>query len=132
MSARRKLESPAPAIAFAGLAVSSGVAIIGIATGVIPYDPENLTAPRWLVALAGAMFVASAVVPLASVFPRLTPIAPMAGFFIALVLLVLWRVLRERARWGGRSERSVDVGQTSRVGNGLTPAGVPRIPIRRA
>jgi hypothetical protein len=89
MSARRKPAPPAAAIGFAALAVFTGAAVIGIASGAIPYDAEKLRAPRWLVALAGSMFVAVAPVPLASIAPRLAPLARAAGVYVGVVLLVL-------------------------------------------
>lgn len=89
MAARHRLGSPVPAIAFALLAVLCGSAIIGIATGALPYAEDKLTAPRWLIALAGSMFVAIGPAPLAGVFPRLSPLARGAGIYVGAVLLVL-------------------------------------------
>jgi hypothetical protein len=89
MPARRKLESPAAAIAFAAIVALAGAALMGIASGAIPYDADKLTAPRWLLILAGSMFVAISPVPLASVFPRFAPAARLAGPYIGAVLLLL-------------------------------------------
>jgi hypothetical protein len=89
MPALRKLESPAVAIAFAAIVTLAGAALMGIASGAIPYDNEKLTAPRWLLFLVGSMFAAIAPVPLASVFPRFAPLARVAGPYSGAVLLLL-------------------------------------------
>lgn len=64
--------------------MAPGVASIGIATGVIPYDPAKVHAPAWILIIAGAMFIACGLVPLARAF-RL-PVA--VNHFVAAIVLV--------------------------------------------
>ena len=118
MPSPRKPAPPAAAIGFAALAVLAGAAVIGIAVGAIAYDAEKLRAPRWLIALAGSMFVAVAPVPLASVAPRLAPLARAAGAYVGVVLLVLvhWVAF-------GEGERQFFAGGTPHGGGLRSPVG---------
>ena len=44
--------------------LATGAAILALAFGAIAVDPARLSAPRWVIASAGAMFVAGGFVPL--------------------------------------------------------------------
>jgi hypothetical protein len=51
---------------FAAVFWCVGLAIIALAVGLIPSSPDKFLAPRWVLAAAGALFVAGGFAPLAS------------------------------------------------------------------
>jgi hypothetical protein len=66
-----------------------GLAIVGVALGVIPTAPENILAPRWVVGAAGVIFIAGGFAPLANRWGPSLVVSNIVGLGILLPLTLV-------------------------------------------
>ena len=93
---------------------------MGVAIGWVPYDPDKLAAPPWVLAVAGIMFIAGGGVVLASMFPPLERLGPATGF---VVLLALAAIVNWVAFGGGARRFSGAIS---------IPGAISRLPVSEA
>jgi hypothetical protein len=86
---RRRLESPWAIAFYSLLCFAPGAFLLGIATDAVPYDPAKVHAPAWVLAIAGAMFIACGFVVLANGFQRAAWVGRVAGPCVLLGLAAI-------------------------------------------
>ena len=107
------------AVAFLLLTLGTGVAMILAATGVIPSDDHGFGAPRWIVVVLGAVFVAMGLYPVLASWATGAQRGLLGGafallFFTAASVFLTWAALT------GAEGRSA-----LRVGGALVPLPEP-------
>lgn len=110
---------PIGAVLFALAFIGAGGAIIALSLNYIPIDPAKLHAPRWLLAVAGLMFIAGGCVPLGTAFKFRAWVNQLIGLIAAsgLTIMTNWVAffLGERHFTGSSA--------TFGVGLGSAPSG---------
>ena len=82
--------SPLGAVLFALAFFGAGGSIVALSLNYIPLDPAKLHAPRWVLTIAGLMFIAGGCVPLGTAFNFRAWVNQLIGLTVASSLAIIF------------------------------------------